>query len=262
MKFLISFTNLICFLFITTIFTVLFFRDDGTCEMVADSKTCNARQSFLNVRNLCRFNPPNEYCMFITPLSDFFTVLMYTLVTSTVVVPLRKACEYMICKLFHNPVRVKKKGRGKNDKPKTGHKNSKQGAIVPVDGELSDVVHDMDDMRMDEFMTKEEKMENLAERLRGDEFKDAQSLRSTLMRAARLDKAQKSMDYVLPNEETALIMLQADADMQRYKNHMIFKNAVDNFSFRQMRYGFIKARSKDIRVRTGSTTSTKTTIPI
>ena len=244
----ISFCNLLSFLFVTTILTVMFFQDDGTCEVIPDSDTCNSRSSYLGLRTLCNFQDSNEYCMFATPLSDFITILLYTLVATTIAVPIRKSTEYMITTLYRKPkvsVATKKKS-----------KDGKQGAKVVPSSEItatkqqSDVVHDMDDMRMDEYITEEEREENMLEHLRRDEFKEAQTKRSTLMRAARLDKAQKSMDFVLPAEETALIMLQADADTQRFKNHMIFKNRVDNFSFRQMRYGFWeKATTKEVRQR-------------
>jgi hypothetical protein len=244
----ISFCNLLSFLFVTTILTVMFFQDDGSCEVIPDSDTCNTRSTYLGIRTLCNFQESNEYCMFSTPLSDFITILLYTLVATTLAVPIRKSTEYMITILYRKPkvsVAAKKK-----------KKDGKQGAKVVPSGDgvatkkSSDVVHDMDDMRMDEYLTEEEREENMLEHLRRDEFKEAQTKRATLMRAARLDKAQKSMDFVLPAEETALIMLQADADTQRFKNHMIFKNRIDNFSFRQMRYGFWeKASTKEVRTR-------------
>ena len=235
-KFTISMANLITFLFMTTILAIQFFRDDGTCENIEDFNSCNAKSSILGLRTFCYYNNPNDYCMFVAPVLDFFTLLSYTLVVTTAGVPLRKFLEYMIEKVSQrNPHRQHKNKQGKHSKP---------GAVVPD----ANSVQSDSEVQNAGMLTMEEiaDLPN-SERKQYDEFRQAQSLRSTLMRAARLDKAQKSMDFVLPAEESALIMLQQEADTQRYKNHMIFKNRADNFSFRQMRYGFENAKFEHVK---------------
>ena len=85
-KFAISMTNLIAFLVTTTVLAVLFFKDDGTCEHISASDSCNASSSYLGLRSICSFNNSNDYCMFITPIADFLTVLYYTMSAATLAV--------------------------------------------------------------------------------------------------------------------------------------------------------------------------------
>ena len=42
------------------------------------------------------------------------------------------------------------------------------------------------------------------------------------MRAARLEKARKSIDYVLPREESALIAVQVEQDFAQLKQHQVY----------------------------------------
>jgi len=175
--------------------------------------------------------------MFLTPVSDFFTILLYTMVATTMGVPLRKFCEFMIEKVFQKyPHHLHKKKHA-----------AKAYSVVPGNASTSPSQTHLDSRENDELTMEEIQELNSAQRKKYDEFRQVQNLRSTLMRAARLDKAQKSMDFVLPAEESALIMLQQEADTQRLKNHMIFKNRVDNFSFRQMRYGFKNAKFEHVK---------------
>ena len=244
-KFSIAMCNLIAFLFTTTVLAWIFFRDDGSCESISVQSECIARQSFQGVRDLCSYNLDNDYCMFITPLTDFYTILIYTLVATSLALPLRKIMEYMIIVITK---RYPKKDK-KKDKQKGKDKPAIKG-VVPVNNETEEGkhYHDQDlDKTMEDLLHAEDWEHHLESDIKTDEFKDVQRLQGTLMRAARLDKAQKSMDFVLPLEETALVMLQADADTQRFRNHMIFKNRVDNFSFRIMRYGFTKPKTRDIQ---------------
>jgi hypothetical protein len=66
------------------------------------------------------------------------------------------------------------------------------------------------------------------------------------MRGARLFKAQQTMDFVLPIEETSMIVMQAEADEERLRNHTVFKDSNDSTSFHQFRYGFDKIIPKKI----------------
>ena len=123
----------------------------------------------------------------------------------TLQVPLRRVMEYMIQKIMQKyPHHHHKKKRGKS------------GAVAPMGGGMSVAasgIDSLDDGSIDftNMDMDDDDHTTLSHRRGTDEFSQVQTVRSTMMRAARLDKAQKSMDFVLPNEETALIMLQADA---------------------------------------------------
>ena len=241
-KFAISMCNLIAFLFTTTILAVLFFRDDGHCEDISQEDTCNAQKSAGSVRTICNYNIENDFCMFVSPLTDFYTILVFAVVATTLAVPLRMSMEYMINKIF-------KRYPENEGRKKKRNKKAEVKGVVPVTNQAEDGkhYHDQDlDKTIEDVIHAEDWEHHLESQVKTDEFREVQTVPATLMRAARLEKAQKSMDYVLPVEETALVMLQADADTQRFKNHMIFKNRVDTFSFRIMRYGFTRPKTKEI----------------
>jgi hypothetical protein len=242
-KFAISMCNLIAFLFTTTLLSVVFFQDNGYCENISAETECNAQFSWQGLRNICSFNTSNDYCMFVTPFTDFYTILIYTVTATSLALPLRKSMEYMILK-------ITKRYPKKEDKKNNKKKKKEIKGVAPETTESPDGkhYHDADlDKTMEDVIHAEDWEHHMESAVKTDEFRDVQRLQGTLMRAARLDKAQKSMDFVLPVEETALVMLQSDADTQRFKNHMIFKNRVDNFSFRILRYGFSKPKTKDIQ---------------
>ena len=81
-----------------------------------------------------------------------------------------------------------------------------------------------------------------------DEFRLFQTLKSNILRAARLEKARKTIDFTQPNEETELILIDAEVSFHNLTKNSVFKDYVDAISYRQARYGFEKiSRSKVLR---------------
>ncbi len=236
-KWVLCMCRLIVFLFLNTIIAYYFYSDDGTCEVIKTKSECDVTYSPLDVRLICNWRSDLNYCMYQPPTLDLQTTLYLTVVVTTIAVPIDHFIEWMIS---HIMVLIKYRV----DKIKS--------KIIPTllqsekDNNLVVQSNDEDNNKDPEYTSSPNNKQLQNELVTKDEFSLAQSYRSNLLRGARLDKAQKTMDFVLPVEEASMILMQAEADAEKTQNHMIFKGAVDNFSFKQLRYGFTgKSFKKD-----------------
>lgn len=228
-KWVLCMCRLIVFLFLNTIIAYYFYSDDGTCEVIKTKSECDVTYSPLDVRLICNWRSDLNYCMYQPPTIDIQTTLYITVAVTTIAVPIDHFIEWMIS---HIMVLIKYRV----DKIKS--------KIIPTllqsekDNNLVVQSNEDDNNKDPEYTSSPGNKQPRSELITKDEFSLAQSYRSNLLRGARLDKAQKTMDFVLPVEEASMVMMQAEADAEKTQNHMIFKGAVDNFSFKQLRYGF------------------------
>jgi hypothetical protein len=70
-----------------------------------------------------------------------------------------------------------------------------------------------------------------------DEFCDVQTLQSTIMRAARLDKARRTMDLVSIKSEALSVRDKIIQDYERLQNLQVFGNVVQHLGLLNTRYG-------------------------
>ena len=93
-----------------------------------------------------------------------------------------------------------------------------------------------------------------------DEFATTPSIRSTMLQAARLEKARKTMDYILPAEEALVVALEAEALQARMKDHRVFfRSTADLLLLDRRHYGqhttsatVIQSRIEDVRNETAT----------
>lgn len=200
------------YVLISTVVIGIVYPDNGTCEAIHDANECLSQRSVGTSRHLCRWDEYWRYCTFHTPpRGDIFTIILLLAVVTAVSIPLHKLSKFLVRHVASSHEQGTEKALQK-------------AALLATCG--------VADYRLDEFQL-------------------AQTPRSTLLRAARLDKAQRTMDFVLPEEEAAALVLQGEQDFGRQFSHQIFQHTMDEFSFKKLRYGFTKLDPTDLlrRVR-------------
>jgi hypothetical protein len=240
-KWVLCMCKLIVFLFLNTVIAYYFYSDDGTCEAVTTKRECDVTYSPLDVRLICNWRRDLNYCMYQPPTLDVQTTISIAVVVTAIAVPINQFIEWM---LSHIMVLIKYRTDKVRSKivPNLLQNEKDNNLVVQANEDEND--------KDPEYTSSPNRRNNNNKQLESDdvvvskdEFALAQTYRSNLLRGARLDKAQKTMDFVLPSEEASMILMQAEADAEKTQNHMIFKGAVDNFSFKQLRYGFTGTRS-------------------
>eukprot|EP00981_Chlorochromonas_danica_P004712 scaffold946_cov171-Ochromonas_danica.AAC.12 len=207
MRWLLGITKLISVVAFSTILVRITYPDNDYCDRFDNESSCNSADIIGGWDNRCKWVADNETCIFDRPAISF----MLLLIMSGVVLFFVNLC-YSVCKFLQKRIAL--------------HWNftseSMQKAVVPVSDDDVTVFK-----RLDEFM-------------------EAQTLRSTLLRAARLEKAKLSMDNNLPSEEAALLAFEIRTAMAHWENHRVFGNAVDQAYFHRMRYGLSRVSEKDL----------------
>jgi hypothetical protein len=212
-NYLVTAVRVFNFTVVTTIVISLLYPDNGKCEAIHDADECLSARSIGSTRHLCRWDNYLQYCTFHTPpRDDVFSIVLLMAVVTAVCAPLHKLVKFML-----------------------------RHAASP---------------HTQQALTKERKRAELIRQAavdyRLDEFQLSQTPKATILRAARLDKSQRTMDYVLPEEEAMAVLAQGEDDFGRLFSHHIFQHSVDEFSYKQLRYGFQRLNSKDLlrRVKT------------
>jgi hypothetical protein len=202
--------EMLIFLFVNSLLAALMYADDGYCENITDASTCKDARTTGNFFRACKWRTDNESCEFQTPEIDFYSTIVLTIIASLLVVPFEKLLHYSIIMIAQHI-----------------HYRNLESKIIPSDN--TSVEHILQP--------------------RFDEFALAQTVRSTLFRAARLEKARRLMDYILPAAEAELVCAKVREDEDRWENNHAFKDIVAQASFNEMRYGFHKPNPKKVLQR-------------
>ena len=205
LKWTIAFGQMLNFLFANCIVASLLYPDDGYCEDISSPTECMDAMTTGGFFHACKWRESNESCEFQPPDINFDTTIVLTIIAAMLAIPFDQVLEYTakkITQFFHH--------RSLNA--------SSNAKIVP-EGEEA-----------------EEKRVTLQPRF--DEFALAQTPRSTLFRAARLEKARLVMDFVLPEEEAELVLARAKVEKTRWENNKLYRNASDYNIFHLFHYSF------------------------
>jgi hypothetical protein len=197
-KWAIAMGKVVAYLFVSSVMAGLLYPDDGYCETFTTEDSCVAAKTAGGFFDACKWRADNESCEFQPPNTDFLTSTILTLVASMLAVPFDKTIEYNIMLVAQFL-----------------HYRGLQKRTLPVDGPQEG----------DSALLK-----------RFDEFALAQTHRSTLFRAARLEKARLVMDFTLPEEEARLVAMQADSLSMKGHDTKLLTNLMDQVSFKRLRY--------------------------
>jgi hypothetical protein len=239
-----SFTcRLFTILFSSSLVATIIYADDGYCEDLTSEEHCTSVTSMGSIVQVCHWRSVNESCEYHSPHLNYEFIVILMLIVSMLSVPLDNVLSYLIrmCSQFIHYRQLKSQVQ-----PSEGLPASK-----------STLSH------------------------RFDEFYLSQTLKSTMLRATRLEKARKMMDFLQPSEE-ALILSSSKFDEARmmdmfssffhmsaafnFREHRLRKkysgpNQLPNLTYAQLRYGLaledlknVESLAKNIeRVRSRST---------
>jgi hypothetical protein len=208
-KWSIAMGEMLIFLFVNSLLAALMYADDGYCETITDASTCKDAKTTGDFFRACKWRTDNESCEFQSPSIDFYSTIVLTIIASLLVVPFEKLLHYSVIMIAQNI-----------------HYRNLESKIIPTDNPVEQILQP-----------------------RFDEFALAQTVRSTLFRAARLEKARRLMDYVLPSAEAELVCAKIREDEDRWENNHAFNDIVAQASFNELRYGFHKPNPKKVLQR-------------
>ena len=264
-KVLTLFSNLLAFLFMSSLLAMLSFGpDDGSCENINFENECNSRTTSWGTRSDCVWEPTNTSCGYLPPDVDALAVIVYCAIVTLFSVPIAKSLEFMIRCLLTEKHKVIASGEspfflhfgsyfkiGWSIKELQKFGLNKSGQIVPVneDGDAESVMEDNkgkgdvdikkhgrgngndngdddDDASSLGSRGPEDEMGEYWEKC--DELQDSQTLSSRMLRAARLRKLQEYTDYVLPMMEVEMLIALSDHDLKYFGRQILItdtKNA-------------------------------------
>lgn len=260
--------------FINTIITNKYYSDDGTCESLTDRYTCNNQMSPFKLTHQCDWNKELQWCMYMPPAFTYTNMLVFTIIVCLAATPISYLIEFLttqITYLVQSRMHYIHSKVLPTDENISGKSAVAAGDVVKrkKDGMDSDADSDASDVDDEAIVDKANDSKSYAggksnkhsittsgstgttskDGFTFDEFVMSQTWRANILRGARLEKAHKSMDFVLPHEEATMVVLQGKADQEKQANHMVFKDGVDNTSYKQLRYGFQKLNKRNIEGR-------------
>eukprot|EP01032_Pedospumella_encystans_P030686 gene30686-34633_t len=206
--------RLLAFLFMNCLVASTMYPDDGYCESFLEPGACSDAKSVGGLFNSCQWRTDNESCEFNPPNIDFITTITITLIVTMLTIPLEHVLEANI-KLWAQYFHYTELER--------------RIAIddTPAEG---------------------------AQLRKYDEFTLAQGFRSTMWRAARLEKSRQQLDFVSAEDEASTVQIYAKEQAGRTKKN-VFASVLRKISLKKYRFTIdnlsheaIVKRVKDVRV--------------
>jgi len=199
--------DLIIFLFVSSIIAVVLYADDGYCEEFTEPSKCTDATTTGGFFHACKWRTDNESCEYEPLKIDFYTTIVLTIIASMLVVPFEKLNRYSVMMIAQY-----------------FHYKRLNHAVIPTNTSVVETVLQP----------------------RFDEFALAQTMRSTLFRAARLEKAKKTMDFVLPASEADAVLAQVAAQEVQVQDHKAFRNVVAAATTSRQRYQLTSRKRQDV----------------
>ena len=210
-KWTVAIGRLVIFLFVNCIVAEAMYPDDGYCRQFEQQDTCEAAESSGGFFKSCEWVEANESCRFLPPPINLLTNALLTLIVSMLSVPFEAFLDYCL----HNVTSYFHHRR-------IERKATPKGVTPPLP----------------------------PLRAKRDEFATVQTRRSTLMRAARLQKAQQCMDLVTSWEEAGLVVSEGEAELQRLTSQKVFfREAVQQIASQRRYYAQHTTQRETIRKR-------------
>ena len=211
MRFTVGMGKVLNFLFIDTILAGLFFADDGSCELYTNESECEFTRALNQVDSLCTwtfdtegYNNLTAYynatsfngtelaplfgsCAFTTMSEDFMALLLLTIMLTTFTVPLDAMVDAMVGKVEG----IYKRSTEPELEDEELEEDDKEGEEIDEDND-------------DEFLK--------GKRVFSLEMNGYETMATTMLRGARLDKMQSMMDRATPEDEAKVLIHELEHD--------------------------------------------------
>lgn len=197
--FVLFICEIVVFIFMDTIVAGIYFSDNGECEAISNESICVNMMTAGHLTYTCQWNSDNLSCSFKPPTLDPIALLMFSAVVTIISMPIMQLLRSMTYRIFP-------------------YRSSVKPWLAKGDNGDFDNICDT--------------------RFHNDEFSLVQTKRSKILRAARLEKAQKTMDFLLPSEEALLVLRQAETENVHFRNNKIVSDSKNNIVFESLHYGF------------------------
>ena len=219
-------SKLLCNLCVITVLAKLFFADDGYCNELTTQGTCNnAHLNGIWIQS-CYWDDSINFCNFSSQSLTFPLLLFFALLTSIVCIPLCWFCEHLLRSIA-------------NFKPIWK-------ATTPIHTETDQPNDTTDEAKNVEDRTTPNEQyyesEFAASEFTIDEFRSFQSTKSKFIRAARLDKIRRNMEFLSPAEEAQLLTRRLRSEVKILSAHESLLTFIDRNRVRLLRYGFQSER--------------------
>jgi hypothetical protein len=191
-KFVLFVGRIILWLGIDTGIVSFLWADNGQCEYLVTSASCEFGDTS-NLQLWCKWNPVEEYCAYVGPRVDIFTVIVVVSVIMLIAIPMNRFLEILLIESFYASKYILRK-----------YVKSKNRISIGDDTDELEMFWQID-----------------------DELACAQNLSSKILLAARLRKMQEFIDFVIPSAESQILVSAAEDDFKRYGRHML---AIDTSS--------------------------------
>lgn len=185
------------FLFMNSVLASYLYADNGDCEAIIHKDKCISTKTPGDYSNSCKWRDDNETCEFNPPHISFVSILILTLVVTLLCIPLYLIWRYFVINI---------------------------ASFIKYQKRLKKV----------EITTTTNRNKNIL--LKYDEFVDIQTKKGTLLRAARLEKIKKTIDFVLPIDELNSIRYQIEDDAEKWRNQKLFGDVIGFVPLTRVRY--------------------------
>jgi len=187
--------EVLIFLFISSSIAAIFYPDDGRCEALDTKTNCISAKVIGLTVQACSWRSDNESCEFRQPPLRIDILLALIIIISLVFIPLQELLMFLVVgagpslnKLMTQDRVVVIKSSAQKDNnhdyiPQTDKRDYDHGKLDYDHGKLDGDSNEV------------------AVIPRRDEFRVARNSKATILRAAKLEKMQQSMDYVSSLEE-------------------------------------------------------------
>ena len=237
-KWMVLVTKLVSYIFVSNVFTNLYYKDDGTCEAITSESACVTYQGLLNLRPSCQWSNYDDYCSYAPLNFTFLTIFGIIIVVTLIVVPINCALEFFINSVsaWIRELLTERYQKRKPLDESTLDRKKKNKKIEQSKNNRSKQANDglKVSVKLD------------------DEFADSISKQSKFWLAARLKKIQSNSDYALPSKECELLMQNTETDLSKYgRQNLIFsKDARDkwasSYTPRHSRYSVLAFGKGDV----------------
>ena len=219
-----------CFL-ISCLIMYFIAPDDGSCQEQLSISSCNNRKSLAGWFKSCEWNTSNESCDYSPPPSTFSTYLPFIFIVLLLSSPFEYAIECFVNNITCNLL--------------CGDLLQKVSPDIFVD-QSNDA--DLQKVRGRNESTSQ-RSSDLAQ------LQQSLTWKGLLLRAARLEKSRRTMDFVLVEDEMLLILRNAERALYEYRRATENSRYVAPTVYHFSRYGFTKLSDKMIRNRVNLTRS-------
>ena len=204
-------TKILAFAFLSTLMVWNVASDDGFCvQFDDDEQGCNRPTTAFGYLKACEWRPENLSCIYRKPENSFLLILVcvfIVLLFGSIIEGFIHFCEQLMLTLFYQ------------------YKHGMFSYYSPM-ADTPGHVSANDDFLGDRAIP------------RVDEFAYIQTFKAKIFQAARLEKQRRCMDYVIPHEEAADLVMNRNKKNKHWSNQQVFKYAVQKAFFDKLRYNF------------------------